>query len=78
MIIVNGYVVAVEKTDDNYEGLIQKIKNAPTAQDGYMYRLRADTLEWELVELPPMPEPEDEPTVAAKAEAFDILLGGAT
>lgn len=75
MIVINGYVVAAEKADDNYEVLIQKIKNAPTAQDGYMYRLRADTLEWELVELPPMPEPEDEPTVEDKAEAYDILMG---
>ncbi len=37
----------------------------------YTYKLRADTLEWELVELPPEPEPE-----LTSEEALDIILGG--
>jgi len=60
MIIQNGFVVAIEKNDIEYSSVVQKIQNKPSDPNGYQYRLRADNLEWELVELPE-PEPiEDE------------------
>ena len=55
-----------------YNEIMAIIRNAPKAQDGYAYKLRADDLTWELVELPPEP---DDPTVEDKAEAYDILMG---
>lgn len=73
MIVQNGYIVATEPTDSDYETIVDVIRNKPYDVDGYQYRLRADDLEWELVELPPMPEPE--PTAE---ELLDIILGGAT
>lgn len=82
--VSNGYVIGVGKnlsetagiTETEYNTISALIRNKPADPAGYAYKLHADTLEWELVELPP--EPEDEPTIEDKAEAFDILLGGAT
>lgn len=79
--IVSGeYVVAfgigsgaVEITKTEYQSIKEAASLSPAAPSGYTYKLRADTLEWELVELPPMPEPE--PTAE---ELLDIILGGAT
>lgn len=49
---------ATEITEAEYAEILSKIQNKPTDPDGYTYQLRADTLEWELVELPPVePEP---------------------
>ena len=43
---------------NEYSHLLEVIKSSPIAPDGYTYKLRADNLEWELVELPPVePEP---------------------
>lgn len=79
-IIKDGYIVAVGKgragvdiTEKEYENITAAVVAMPTAPDGYVYRLRANGLEWELIELPPMPEP----SVEDKAEAYDILMGGA-
>lgn len=76
--IAGGYVSAVgvglndtEITEDEYNEILSIIHNKPTPPSGYDYMLRADTLEWELVELPPMPEPE-----LTDEEALEILLGG--
>ena len=84
-VVDNGYVVGIGTngndnvtaiTETEYNQLLSVIRSAPSASDGYTYRLRADNLEWELVELPPAP---DEPTIEDKAEAYDILIGeGAT
>lgn len=60
MIIIDGYIVAVEKKDDNYQEMLAIIQNKPADPDGYQYKLRAADLQWELVELPPEPEPGDE------------------
>jgi len=58
MIVKNGYVIATEKSDTDFDAVMQKIQNKPTDPEGYAYKLRADNLEWELVELPPLePEP---------------------
>jgi len=76
----NGYIIAIttawvgaELTESEHAAIRQRIQNKPTDPDGYTYKLRADNLEWELVELPPAPEYE--PTVEDKAEAYDILMG---
>lgn len=46
-------------TQEEYDTLSEIFKNKPQNPDGYRYMLRADTLEWELVEIPP--EPDDNP-----------------
>ena len=66
-VINNGYVdsfgtaereIATVITEAQYNEIKSKLGNHPTAPDGYTYKLRADTLEWELVKLPPIePEP---------------------
>lgn len=63
--IENGYVAYIanhggntEITESEYNAIMQKIRTKPADPDGYAYKLRADTLEWELVKLPPVePEP---------------------
>lgn len=76
-VTINGYVMALsnrngeEITESEYNTILQKIQNKPIDPGGYTYRLRADDLEWELVELPPMEEPE-----LTADEALDIILGG--
>lgn len=64
MIVIDGYIAALstgsgtEITESEYSTIMQKIQNKPVDPNGYQYRLRADNLEWELVELPPIePEP---------------------
>ena len=62
---------------DQFGAIQTAIDNKPQdAPDGYQYRLRADNLEWELVELPT--EPETEPTEEDKAAAYDIIVSGIT
>lgn len=63
----------IEIAETEYNAILTIIRNAPTAPDGYIYKLRADNLEWELVELPPVPVDED----IDDSEALDIILGGA-
>ena len=77
---IGTYIVSVgtcfsaqEISKEEYDEILSVIHNRPTPPPGYDYMLRADTLEWELVELPPEPEPE--PTAEDKAEAYDILMG---
>lgn len=62
IIVVNGYVIATADTpfdsDENADAVEQILQRQPTAPEGCIYKLRADNLEWELVELPPIePEP---------------------
>ena len=76
MIVVDNHIVAVEPTDEQYDRVIELLKNYPEAPEGYVYMLNAETLEWEMVEVheaPPDPDPELD-----DAEALEILLGGAT
>lgn len=44
-------------TEEEYNNILSIIRSAPSAPGGYTYMLRADTLEWELVENHPEPEP---------------------
>lgn len=45
-------------TEDEYNEILDKINNRPTAPEGFTYRLTT-ALEWELVELPPIENNED-------------------
>lgn len=78
--ISNGYIAAFGEigkgeriASAEYNALLAAVNERPNAPDGHIYRLRAADLSWELVELPPMPEPE-----LTDEEALEILLGGAT
>lgn len=62
----NGYIIGVgtgagvgnEITEDEYNKILDKINNRPTAPEGFTYRLTT-ALEWELVELPPIENNEE-------------------
>lgn len=76
-VIENGYIVqigtgdfATEIAESEYNELLSIIQTVPKASDGYQYKLRADNLEWELVELPD-PEPIEE---EATAEDYEQAL----
>ena len=60
----------VEITQEEYENILAVIRERPTPETGYDYRLRTD-LEWEQVEAA---VPVDEEISAD--EALDIILGG--
>lgn len=75
----NGYILSIgtgageeEITQDEYENILSVIRSCPTAEVGYGYKLRTD-LTWELVEVPVIPEDEQEIT---DEEALNIILGG--
>ena len=61
--INDNYIVGVgtgagtgsEITEDEYNEILDKINNRPTAPEGFTYRLTT-ALEWELCELPPVVE----------------------
>ena len=65
--INNGYIIGVgtgagagdEITEDEYNKILDKINNRPTAPEGFTYRLTT-ALEWELCELPPIVENNEE------------------
>lgn len=74
MIISNGYIVAICHSDSDFETISSMIANKPKDDvDGFVHRLRADTLEWELVELPPVDEQDDEATESDYIEALNDL-----
>lgn len=81
-IIYNGYIYAITNgaigsagiSEAEYIKIKRIVDSKPPEPDGFCYKLRADTLEWELVELPPEPEPQDEELTAD--EALNIILGG--
>ena len=67
--IFDGYLESVSTgngtnliTEAEYNEILAIAQTAPTAPDGYVYKLKADTFEWILIETPPMPEPEDDAT----------------
>lgn len=41
-------------SEEEYNEILGAMHSRPTPPEGYDYCLRADTLEWELVELPPI------------------------
>lgn len=64
--INNGYIIGVGTgagagepiTEDEYNKILDKINNRPTAPEGFTYRLTT-ALEWELAELPPIENNEE-------------------
>lgn len=56
----NGPDIMVAITAEEYESIRDIIHHKPADPDGYCYMLRDADLQWELVELPPDPEPGDE------------------
>jgi hypothetical protein len=65
-IIENGYITAIgngydgiEITAAEYSELLDLIRNKPTAEVGFDYRLKED-LTWELVEVPIVDPAEEE------------------
>jgi len=61
----------VEITQEEYENILSIIRDRPTPETGYTYKLRTD-LTWELVEAPVEPVDDE----ISDAEALDIILGG--
>lgn len=59
-----------EITQEEYEHILSVIRSRPTAEPGYMYKLKSD-LTWERVEAPPV---ETDPEISEQ-EALDILMG---
>lgn len=65
--INDGYIIGVgsgagsgnEITEDEYNEILDKINNRPTAPEGFTYRLTT-ALQWELCELPPTVENNEE------------------
>lgn len=78
----NGYIVCIgtggmgeEISENEYADLMEVIVAKPARTETTDFRLRED-LTWEEYEVEPLEEPE--PTAEDKAEAYDILMGGAT
>jgi hypothetical protein len=78
--IIDGYIESVSTgtggvriSEEEYNTVLEFARSAPKASDGYVYKLRNDNLEWELVELPPIPDLPDE---VDDAEAYKIIFGG--
>lgn len=77
--VSNIYLIAigtgpggVEITEDEYNAIMDVIRNRP-AVEGKGYRLKSD-LTWEAYDLPPEPEPSDEDELS-DAEALNVILG---
>ena len=75
-LIEDGYLTAIgtgnggiEITDEEYNSLLEHIRNRPEAEEGYGYRLKED-LTWELYELPIVPEEE-----ISSDELMDMIEG---
>ena len=80
-----GYIIAVgigdagmgeEIPNSEYNQIMAIIRTKPQRTETTDYRLRED-LTWEVFEVRPAPEPEQDFTVEDKAEAYDILIGEA-
>lgn len=77
--ISNGFIDSVstgtgqiEIVEKEYNDILNMAKTFPQdAPSGYTYKLRADDLEWELAELPPEPEPSEDP---AEIEDYEKAL----
>ena len=72
-LIEDGHLIAIgtgaggiEITKEEYSSLLEHIRNCPSAEEGYGYRLKED-LTWELYELPIVTEEETEATYTPDA-----------
>lgn len=75
--IAGDYIAAIgtgigdtEITQEEYDHILSVIRSCPTAEPGFMYKLKTD-LTWERVEAPPV---ETDPEISEQ-EALDILMG---
>ena len=60
--LLNPYLdpnVHIEINEQEYKEIESAMKQRPELRDGYMSLLKAATLEWEYVELPPLQDPEE-------------------
>ena len=73
MIVINNIIVAIEPGDQLYDEVYMLISSKPIAPTGFNYELKADTLEWELVELPPIDNTDDEATESDYIDALQNL-----
>lgn len=77
--IIDDYLISIgtsgteEITESEYNDLYSVIASKPIAQSGYKYRLKADTLEWELVELPEPIDTDDDATIEDYESALTEL-----
>ena len=64
--IEDGYIISVQTnaptgtgncTEEEYQAILETIKNVPQPPDGYEYKL-TEGLEWELCELPKIEDTE--------------------
>lgn len=67
-IVSDGYIIGIgtngndsvtEITESEYSEIHAIIVNKPSEPEGYTYKLRADNLEWEMVELPSVDPAEE-------------------
>ena len=76
--ILNGYVLGLGKnqaktgnvTEEQYNAVAASLRQRPKAPDGYTYKLKADTLTWELVKLP---KTDDEANESDYIDALNTL-----
>ena len=82
LVVENGYIVGTCKSDyplpnsvteQEANAVQQMFLSKPTPQAGYDYKLKADTLTWELVELPPIDDTADEATESDYITALQDL-----
>lgn len=78
--IESGYIISIVSgvtngniAEEEYNTIVNTIRNKPTAPNGYDYHLKED-LTWELFELP-KPEPEDEETTEEDYKSALNTLG---
>ena len=60
-------------TYEQYQTVLSIIRTISKAPDGYTYCLRADTLEWELVEMPVVPVEDEEASATDYKNALSDL-----
>lgn len=78
-IVSDGFVLGVgtgnggtQITPEEYQSISELIKNRPSAASGYTYML-TEALEWQLVELPPVPPVDDPATPEDYEDALSKL-----
>lgn len=77
--IENEYILAIgegvngkEISREEYDNILSVIRDRPTAQNGYEYRLK-ENLTWELFEVDDIPEEDGE---ISDSDALSIITGG--
>ena len=68
----DGYLICAQKEsaqDADYDAVVEAYHAKPTANEGYVYKLRYPELTWEQVKDETEPEIDDN-------EAFQIIIGG--